>query len=240
MDDLAEGSGPAVLRNQAADRTISHEWAVRGHVPPAAPILVRRVRSAARQPGLKGIINDVQSGSVQCSSRKLGGCLPPCRTHRGDHYQPCGRRVGIRWRSSAPDVQGRVGWVLRSWGYSTDDRRDGVRCVQEMRHLFLLLIRAYWAFWPHGLRRQCLYRESCSRHVYRVANEVGASAGFRALLYRVRKCRPGYTMSASETGMGLLLRDGSFLPGHMVAPGVITRVPSPRRGADWRTHGRNA
>ena len=46
-------------------------------------------------------------------------------------------------------------------------------------------------------------------------------AGARALLYRVRVCRPGYTISTQGTELGLLLRDGSFLPHHLVADDVL-------------------
>jgi putative component of membrane protein insertase Oxa1/YidC/SpoIIIJ protein YidD len=93
-----------------------------------------------------------------------------------------------------------------------------------MRHLLLAAIRAYWTVWPRHLNRRCLYRETCSQHVYRMAREGGVAAGLLAFTSRVRKCRPGYAVSTVETRLGLILRDGSFLPDHLVAEDVLAPI----------------
>lgn len=93
-----------------------------------------------------------------------------------------------------------------------------------MRHLLLAVIRVYWIVWPRHLNRGCIYRETCSHHVYRVARELGFYAGLRALLHRVRTCRPGYTVSTNHEGLGLILRNGSFLPHYLVARDILTHV----------------
>lgn len=46
-------------------------------------------------------------------------------------------------------------------------------------------------------------------------------AGMGAWLRRVRTCRPGYTFSSNSGGIGLQLRDGSFLPAHLVDETVL-------------------
>lgn len=63
-----------------------------------------------------------------------------------------------------------------------------------MTRLLLLGIRLYWKLWPERFRRSCLFRESCSKYVYRVTAHTGASAGFAALLERARRCRGGYSV----------------------------------------------
>lgn len=93
-----------------------------------------------------------------------------------------------------------------------------------MKDLLLASIRAYWAFWPRHLKRSCIYRETCSHHVYRVAREFGFPAGLQALLRRVRTCCPGYTVSTNQTELGLILRDGSFLPHKLVAEDILTPI----------------
>jgi putative component of membrane protein insertase Oxa1/YidC/SpoIIIJ protein YidD len=93
-----------------------------------------------------------------------------------------------------------------------------------MRYLLLAAVRGYWAIWPRHLNRGCLYRETCSHHVYRVACESGAAAGMLALLSRVRRCRPGYTVAYVDMQLGLILCDGSFLPGHLVAEAVLRPI----------------
>jgi len=93
-----------------------------------------------------------------------------------------------------------------------------------MKNVLRAAVRAYWAVWPRHLNRGCIYRETCSHHVYRVTDEGGFAAGLRALLSRVRTCRPGYTVSTDETGLGLILLDGSFLPDHLVADDVLAPI----------------
>ena len=88
----------------------------------------------------------------------------------------------------------------------------------------LLAIRAYWHVWPRHLNRGCIYRETCSQHVYRITRESGFTTGLRALLQRFRTCRPGYTVSTQDARLGLILHDGSFLPEHLVAEDVIAPI----------------
>lgn len=78
----------------------------------------------------------------------------------------------------------------------------------------LLLIRLYWALCPPRLRRTCLFRQSCSRHVYCLTRRHGLRAGWRALRQRRQQCRPGacgfhHPVSGE---WHLWLADGSFLP----------------------------
>ncbi|MSU63552.1 MAG: membrane protein insertion efficiency factor YidD [Pedosphaera sp.] len=93
-----------------------------------------------------------------------------------------------------------------------------------MRSLLLSAIRLYWAFWPRCWNRGCLYRETCSHYVHRVCSNHGFRAGVRALRDRVRTCRPGYGVTSNGSCIGLLLSDGSFLPGHLVAKDVLAPI----------------
>jgi hypothetical protein len=46
----------------------------------------------------------------------------------------------------------------------------------------------------------------------------------RAMRNRVRTCRPDYAVSSDENGIGLNLRDGSFLPAYLVAEDILTPI----------------
>lgn len=46
-----------------------------------------------------------------------------------------------------------------------------------MRHLLIWAVRIYRMVVPPQRRRSCLFRESCSRHVERIAVEQGAGEG---------------------------------------------------------------
>jgi len=61
-----------------------------------------------------------------------------------------------------------------------------------MRYLIIAAIQLYRKIVPPESRKRCLFRESCSAHVERVAREMGCKAAFRALIKRQRCCRPGY------------------------------------------------
>lgn len=66
--------------------------------------------------------------------------------------------------------------------------------------------------------------ERHARIAYRVTRDDGFNAGLRALMSRIRTCRPGYAVSSDRHGVGLTLRDGSFLPGPLVAENVLAPV----------------
>jgi len=60
-----------------------------------------------------------------------------------------------------------------------------------MRYLFLLGIHIYWLI-PGKSRRTCIFKESCSRYVYRITNKHGFKKGLSALKERKQQCQPGY------------------------------------------------
>ena len=90
-----------------------------------------------------------------------------------------------------------------------------------MRRLLLLGIRLYWRLWPEQLRRSCLFRESCSKYVYRVTAHTGASAGFAALLERAHRCRGGYSVETLAGELVVRLVDGSILSETEASPGLL-------------------
>lgn len=90
-----------------------------------------------------------------------------------------------------------------------------------MRLLLLLGIRLYWRLWPEQLRRSCLFRESCSRYVYRVTAHAGASAGFAALWERARRCRGGYRVETHAGHLVVRLVDGSILSEPEASPSLL-------------------
>jgi len=60
-----------------------------------------------------------------------------------------------------------------------------------MRYLLLLGIRIYWLI-PGKNRRVCIFKESCSRYVYRITQKYGFKKGFSAFKERKQQCQPGY------------------------------------------------
>lgn len=81
-----------------------------------------------------------------------------------------------------------------------------------MSRVLQITIELYWFFVPAERRRSCIFRESCSRHVWRRLDEGGLRAGVDALRSRWRQCRPGYQVVQTTVGTFVLLRDGSLIP----------------------------
>jgi len=61
-----------------------------------------------------------------------------------------------------------------------------------MKILLLIIIKLYWLLVPKSKRRKCLFRTSCSKHVYQVTKEEGIFSGLLAFKYRVQNCRSGF------------------------------------------------
>lgn len=82
-----------------------------------------------------------------------------------------------------------------------------------MKHLLLLIIRIYWIVVPESKRKQCIFRESCSRYVWRITKTEGFRAGIRAFKFRNRHCCPGYAIYKHnnhyelKTANGLILKE---------------------------------
>jgi putative component of membrane protein insertase Oxa1/YidC/SpoIIIJ protein YidD len=83
---------------------------------------------------------------------------------------------------------------------------------QAMRWLVLLAIKSYWRLTNPSRRRPCLFRETCSRHVYRITRDCGVSKGMMALGLRLRQCRLGYAIEFNGQDEPFLrLKDGSVV-----------------------------
>ncbi|MCK8480919.1 membrane protein insertion efficiency factor YidD [Flavihalobacter algicola] len=61
-----------------------------------------------------------------------------------------------------------------------------------MRNTLLIIIKAYWYLIPAKNRARCIFRESCSNHVFNKTKIEGFASGLKALRFRYKNCRPGY------------------------------------------------
>ena len=105
-----------------------------------------------------------------------------------------------------------------------------------MKWLLVAVINIYrWL--PDRIKRQCLFKETCSSLVARVTRESGFWHGFRTLRTRVSQCRPGYLVyfDAEVEGWKVRLADGSVSTNSDLADFVLSpyRNVSVRR---WTTY----
>lgn len=84
--------------------------------------------------------------------------------------------------------------------------------------MLTFLIECYWRLVPAETRRSCIFGETCSRYVYRQASERGLAVAIRALLRRLRTCRPGYEIVEVEDAVRVRAADGTVLTPEALNP----------------------
>ena len=68
-----------------------------------------------------------------------------------------------------------------------------------MKYLLIILIKIYWLI-PKQHRKSCVFKESCSKFVYRNTLKFGLRKGLKCLIKRMRTCKPNYTLYKTEDG----------------------------------------
>jgi hypothetical protein len=76
---------------------------------------------------------------------------------------------------------------------------------------------------PAFFKRKCLFKETCSAHVLRMAYESGLRVGLLTLRKRVSQCRPGYSVlfDAEINCWRVCFADGSVANSAQVADFVL-------------------
>jgi len=90
-----------------------------------------------------------------------------------------------------------------------------------MRFLFLILIRCYQIFTPKIFRGRCLYKVSCSNHVYQITKQHGIKEGINALFYRTRNCRPGYYLTKIHGNLVLITKANMLIEEKDISEKII-------------------
>jgi len=93
-----------------------------------------------------------------------------------------------------------------------------------MKWTFLLFIKLYWKIIPENKRRNCLFKETCSRFVYQETIDKGFRGGFSSLLSRIQKCRSGYTLYTGNQGLEMKLADGSIIKEDEISPNILDPI----------------
>ncbi|WP_296150235.1 membrane protein insertion efficiency factor YidD [uncultured Flavobacterium sp.] len=61
-----------------------------------------------------------------------------------------------------------------------------------MKHFLLIIIKCYWKIFPEEKRRKCIFKQSCSKHVFEITSEEGLFKGLKALFFRYKNCRGNF------------------------------------------------
>lgn len=132
-----------------------------------------------------------------------------CQIRECIHLCPAGFRM-FWWRNS------------RTFGSISND------CFQPsliMEILLILVIRFYWYIFPESKRRKCIFRTSCSQHVYQTAKKEGFHEGLKALRFRFLNCRNGFHIfeNPMDGRKSMILQNGQVLTEDEISERFIKR-----------------
>jgi uncharacterized protein len=82
-------------------------------------------------------------------------------------------------------------------------------------------IRQYWKFIPEEKRQVCLYKESCSRYIYRIFQEQGFLRGLEAVKYRFKNCHKNYSFIFNNNTIYLETRNGDHIKRESINPEIL-------------------
>jgi putative component of membrane protein insertase Oxa1/YidC/SpoIIIJ protein YidD len=91
----------------------------------------------------------------------------------------------------------------------------------EVKYFILFTIKFYWFIIPPHKRNKCLFKESCSRFVYRNTKNLGLVEGLKALNHRIRSCKPGYFIVEIDGEIGIIARDKQFYKKNQLRDNLI-------------------
>lgn len=79
-----------------------------------------------------------------------------------------------------------------------------------MKFILLFAIKLYWFLIPENKRRKCIFKTSCSNHIYDKTKKNGIINGLKELNFRIRNCHPKFDIYTDyKTGLKkMILRTG--------------------------------
>lgn len=80
-----------------------------------------------------------------------------------------------------------------------------------MKYLLILPIKIYWLVIPASKRRKCIFRTSCSKHVYEKTMHEGLISGLKAFKYRFKKCKSAYIIESPLGKIQIILPNQEIL-----------------------------
>jgi putative component of membrane protein insertase Oxa1/YidC/SpoIIIJ protein YidD len=98
-----------------------------------------------------------------------------------------------------------------------------------MKWIILKCIELYWTFVPDSLKGVCLFRESCSRYVYRTLKDDGMEQVYRAFTYRLHVCRKPFSITRDQLAERTVMHlcNGDCVDEMSINPYLLTKSKPP-------------
>ncbi|KFF04206.1 membrane protein insertion efficiency factor YidD [Flavobacterium reichenbachii] len=63
-----------------------------------------------------------------------------------------------------------------------------------MKYFILFAIQIYWKAIPASKRKKCIFKKSCSNHVFEITQKEGFLKGIKAFQFRYKNCRGNFVI----------------------------------------------
>lgn len=93
-----------------------------------------------------------------------------------------------------------------------------------MKYLLLFVIQIYWKFIPPSKRRKCIFKKSCSNHVFEVTQNEGFFKGLKAFQFRYKNCRGNFEIFKNPVNdqLQMILPSQQIIAKEEIADRLIT------------------
>lgn len=94
-----------------------------------------------------------------------------------------------------------------------------------MRFFLLAFIQIYWILVQPSKRRKCIFRKSCSQHVFESTIKDGLNAGLEAFKFRYKNCSHGFELFKNpiDGRTRMILRNHQIIDEDDIAERLIKR-----------------
>ncbi|MFM7683658.1 MAG: membrane protein insertion efficiency factor YidD [Bacteroidota bacterium] len=95
-----------------------------------------------------------------------------------------------------------------------------------MTFILQFIIKIYWFMIPPTKRNQCLFKESCSKIVYRISQEQGFFSAIRTFYFRYKNCRSDYHLFLHNDQICLRTKENYILDNSEINPEILQNKKS--------------
>lgn len=98
-----------------------------------------------------------------------------------------------------------------------------------MKYIILFIIRLYWKFIPSSKRRKCIFKKSCSNHVFEVTQKEGFIQGLKAFQFRYQNCRGNFQIFKNPISnkVQMILPSQQIIDGEEIAERLLNFQTTP-------------
>jgi len=96
-----------------------------------------------------------------------------------------------------------------------------------MYYIVILIIKIYYKIYPEDQRRVCIYAESCSKYVLRVAKNKGFFEAIKAYSDRIKSCNVDYIHTFPDgVFINITTKNGVILEENEINPFLVKSLKS--------------